>query len=75
MSTTVRRRSSPGTTARCSTCSRVARRPRTIADILRDIEREWRAELGAMPFAELKALLVRVWESPLMWPELSHRDD
>jgi DNA-binding MarR family transcriptional regulator len=47
----------------------------TIADILRDIEREWRAELGATPFAELKALLVRVWESPLIWPELSHRED
>jgi len=36
-----------------------------IADILRDIEREWRAELGARTFAELKALLTRVWLSPL----------
>ena len=41
----------------------------TIADILRDIEREWSTELGAKRFAELKALLVRVWESPLTWPE------
>ena len=41
-----------------------------IADILRDIEREWIAELGPKRFAELKALLVRVWESPLAWPEV-----
>ena len=34
--------------------------------ILRDIEREWRAELGAKAFAELKELLLRVWESPLV---------
>ena len=40
-----------------------------IADILRDIEREWSAELGPKQFAQLKALLVRVWESPLAWPE------
>ena len=38
-----------------------------IADILRDIEREWTAELGPKRFAELKALLVRVWQSPLLW--------
>ena len=37
----------------------------SMIDILRDIEREWRAELGAGSFAELKALLRRVWESPL----------
>ena len=37
------------------------------ADILRDIEREWKAELGPKRFAELKALLTRVWESPLLW--------
>ena len=37
-----------------------------ILDILRDIEREWRAELGAKRFAELKSLLIRVWESPLV---------
>ena len=38
-----------------------------IADILRDIEREWKAELGPKRFADLKALLTRVWESPLLW--------
>src|ERR1043165_7542007 len=38
-----------------------------ISDILRDVEREWSAELGTKRFAELKALLVRVWESPLTW--------
>jgi DNA-binding MarR family transcriptional regulator len=36
-----------------------------ISDILQTIEREWVEELGAKRFAELKALLVRVWESPL----------
>jgi len=40
-----------------------------VADILRDIEREWSAELGAKRFGELKALLVRVWESSLLWPD------
>ena len=38
-----------------------------IADILHDIEREWIAELGVKRFADLKALLTRVWESPLAW--------
>ena len=37
-----------------------------VHDILRDIEREWSAELGAKPFAQLKDLLLRVWESPLV---------
>ena len=37
----------------------------TIHDILRDIEREWIAELGSKQFADLKALLTRVWESSL----------
>lgn len=37
-----------------------------VHDILRDIEREWRAELGASDFAQLKALLGRVWESRLI---------
>jgi DNA-binding MarR family transcriptional regulator len=37
-----------------------------IHDILRDIEREWISELGPRPFADLKALLHRVWESPLV---------
>ena len=36
-----------------------------IHDILRDIEREWSAELGPKDFAQLKELLSRVWESPL----------
>ena len=36
-----------------------------IHDILRDIEREWSAELGPKRFTELKELLLRVWESPL----------
>src|SRR5262245_35144310 len=44
-----------------------------IADILRDIEHEWSAELGPRQFAELKTLLVRVWESPLTWPDLPNR--
>jgi hypothetical protein len=34
--------------------------------ILRDIEREWSAELGPKQFAQLKELLLRVWESPLV---------
>ena len=37
-----------------------------IHDVLRDIEREWSAELGPRRFAELKALLHRVWVSPLI---------
>jgi len=36
-----------------------------IHDILRDIEREWRDELGPKDFAQLKELLSRVWESSL----------
>ncbi len=36
-----------------------------IHDILRDIEREWSAELGPRRFAQLKGLLLQVWESPL----------
>ena len=49
---------------------RLTRRGRTayakIHEILRDIEHEWTIELGAKPFAELKGLLRRVWESPLV---------
>jgi DNA-binding MarR family transcriptional regulator len=37
-----------------------------VHDILRDIEREWSAELGPKRFAQLKELLSRVWESPLI---------
>src|SRR5665647_75449 len=36
-----------------------------VHDILRDIEREWTAELGPTDFAQLKQLLCRVWDSPL----------
>jgi len=36
-----------------------------IYEILRDVEREWIAELGSRDFARLKELLLRVWESPL----------
>jgi DNA-binding MarR family transcriptional regulator len=36
-----------------------------VHEILRDIEREWSAELGHRDFARLKELLSRVWESPL----------
>lgn len=37
-----------------------------IHDLLRNIEREWIAELGPKDFAQLKELLCRVWESPLI---------
>ncbi len=36
-----------------------------IHDILRAIEHEWSTVLGPQRFAELKALLLRVWDSPL----------
>lgn len=35
-------------------------------EVLQIIEREWSAELGQEDFAKLKALLFRVWESPLV---------
>ncbi len=35
-------------------------------DVLREIEREWAAELGQKDFAKLKEILCRVWESPLV---------
>jgi hypothetical protein len=37
-----------------------------MVDLLRDIEDEWRAELGAERFAQLKELLFAVWDSPLV---------
>jgi DNA-binding MarR family transcriptional regulator len=37
-----------------------------VHDILRDIEREWKAELGPKDFGQLKELLSRVWESALI---------
>ncbi len=36
-----------------------------VHDILRDIEREWRAELKPTRFAQFKELLCSVWNSPL----------
>ncbi|MGA3035164.1 MAG: MarR family transcriptional regulator [Terracidiphilus sp.] len=35
-------------------------------EVLREIEREWTAELGAKDFAQLKRLLGKVWESNLV---------
>ena len=35
-------------------------------EVLREIEREWKAELGPADFAKLKELLFRIWESPLV---------
>jgi DNA-binding MarR family transcriptional regulator len=37
-----------------------------ILETLKAVEREWSAELGPGDFAQLKALLVRVWDSPLV---------
>jgi DNA-binding MarR family transcriptional regulator len=37
-----------------------------MADVLREIEREWTAELGAKRFSELKALLALLWNTPLV---------
>lgn len=37
-----------------------------IHEILRHIEREWSSELGPKRFAQLKELLLVVWESPLI---------
>ena len=37
-----------------------------IHEILREIEREWTAQLGPTAFAQLKKLLLRVWQSPLI---------
>ncbi|MFZ0340695.1 MAG: MarR family winged helix-turn-helix transcriptional regulator [Terracidiphilus sp.] len=34
--------------------------------VLRQIEREWQAELGTKDFSRLKELLFRVWQSPLV---------
>jgi DNA-binding MarR family transcriptional regulator len=38
-----------------------------IVEILKDIEREWIAELGPKQFADLKTILTHVWQSPLAW--------
>jgi DNA-binding MarR family transcriptional regulator len=37
-----------------------------IHEILGDVEHEWTVELGAESFTQLKGLLLRVWESPLV---------
>jgi DNA-binding MarR family transcriptional regulator len=37
-----------------------------VIGILRDIERDWKEELGPRDFARLKLLLGRVWDSPLV---------
>ena len=37
-----------------------------VLGILGNIEHEWSAELGSKDFAQLKELLFRVWESPLI---------
>jgi DNA-binding MarR family transcriptional regulator len=37
-----------------------------MAESLQDIEREWSRELGPKRFAELKALLGDLWDSPLL---------
>jgi DNA-binding MarR family transcriptional regulator len=37
-----------------------------MADILLEIEREWTSQLGSKRFAELKALLALLWNSPLV---------
>ncbi len=37
-----------------------------ICEILVEIEREWRAELGSGCFDELKKILARIWDSPLV---------
>ena len=35
-------------------------------EVLHQVEKEWRAELGPKDFIQLKELLFRVWESPLV---------
>jgi DNA-binding MarR family transcriptional regulator len=34
--------------------------------ILQELEAEWSATLGAAQFAQLKEILMRIWESPLV---------
>ncbi len=46
-----------------------------IHEVLREIEREWSAELGAVRFAQLKELLLCVWESPLARPPAGGRPE
>ena len=44
----------------------ISPRSPNVLDVLREIEREWRAELGPKNFTQLKELLCRIWESPLV---------
>lgn len=37
-----------------------------IHDVLREIEHEWSAKLGSSRFVQLKELLWRIWNSPLV---------
>jgi DNA-binding MarR family transcriptional regulator len=37
-----------------------------VLEVLRDVEREWRTELGPKDFSQLKELLGRVWKSSLV---------
>lgn len=37
-----------------------------IIDVLHEIEKDWRAELGGKNFRRLKEILCRIWESPLV---------
>lgn len=37
-----------------------------VHDILRNVEQEWTAALGAEDFAQLRSLLARVWDSRLV---------
>jgi DNA-binding MarR family transcriptional regulator len=46
-----------------------------VHDILREVERELSAELGARDFAQLKRLLFRVWESRLTRTLVADREE
>jgi DNA-binding MarR family transcriptional regulator len=46
-----------------------------IVDVLKDLERQWTSELGTRQFSGLKAMLTRVWQSPLAWPDLATQSD
>jgi DNA-binding MarR family transcriptional regulator len=45
-----------------------------VIDILRNIEREWSAELGPRQFVQLKTLLCRLWNALLMPEERAIRN-
>ena len=60
----------PATDGRRMRAVRFTRRGRSayarLVEILHEIERDWRAELGPAHFAQLKALLCRVWDNSLI---------